>query len=546
MTELRKPVKNLSGVTTQVVFFHGLNGRYETTFASSGVPPELWPEWLDADLGASVAVWGIDYGAAALRWQPGKSMALPDRAANVLPLLANEPGLQAGDVVLVGYSLGGLVVKQVLRLAQDQRSTDAHIASFVRRVRKVAFIATPHFGSDHATWGNRLSVLLLPRETVAGLSRNDAQLRDLNRWYRTFCEENQTQNLILFETNPIARHVRVPMMGWEIPFGMGTVVKPDSSDPGVPSPVTIIPIDADHRCIVSPKNRDAQTYVHIRDFVVGANAGVHRDTAIEIRLTTIDESVKTQTGAVEALQGDLKTGLREVTAAIDRTSLGSATQRSAASENALVTSETLRRLAWLRNSRYMVGFDAKAECSRLADDLRRGDLTAASRNAKRMSFAWCARIASSSDVSLSQTFLDEANRFGGGEENAIAEAFLQVSRDNDKPGALAKVAAIDSPAARSASVTLAAHGVEPTEVLRWVDDAGISFDRLDGPRASEKTRWCWSAEGNAGGLRRTEPAWMRRVLPGGVWQRVVFWSTLRLFLQPACPWPVAYSTRERA
>ncbi len=480
MTELRKPIKNLGVVKTHVVFFHGLNGTYETTFTSSSVPPALWPEWLDADLGESVAVWGIDYSAAALHWQPGEAMALPDRAANILPLLANEPGLQAGDIVLVGYSLGGLVAKQVLRLAQDQRSTDARIAGFVQRVRKVVFIATPHFGSDHGTLGNRLSALVLPRETVAGLSRNDAHLRDLNRWYRTFCEENQIQNLILYETKPIARRVRVPKVGWNIRLGMGTVVKPDSSDPGVPSPVTITPIDADHRSIVSPKDRDAQIYVQIRDFVDSTNAGVHRDTAIETRLTTIDESVKTQTGAVEALHGELKTGLRQVEAAINRSSLGSGTQQSAASENALVTSETLRRLAWLRKSRYLVGFDAKVECSRLADDLLNGDLTATSREAKRMSFAWCARMVSPVDAALSETLLDEANRFGSGEENTIAEAFLQLSRDNDKTGAVAKVAVIDSPIARSAGVILAAHGVEPAEVLRWVDDAGILFERLDG------------------------------------------------------------------
>jgi len=480
VTELRKPVKNLNGVKSHVVFFHGLNGSFDTTFSSSSVPPELWPEWLDSDLGASVAVWGIDYGASASRWQPGESMALPDRAENILPLLANEPGLQSGDIILVGYSLGGLVVKQVLRLAQDQRSTNARIASFVRRVRKVVFIATPHFGSDHATWGNRLSILVRPREAVAGLSRNDAQLRALNRWYRTFCQENQIQNLILFETNPISQRVRVPVIGSEVSFRLGTAVKPDSSDPGVPNAVAIIPIDADHRSIVSPKNRDAQTYVHIRDFVVGADAGVHRDTAIESRLTTIDESLKAQTGAVEALHGDVKTGLSEVVAAIDRTSLGSSPQQSAASENALVTSETLQRLAWLRKSRYLVGFDAKAESIRLADDLRTGDLAAASREAKRMSFAWCARIVSSIEASLSQAFLDEASRYGGGEENTIAEAFLQLSRDNDKPGALAKVAAIDSPTARSASVIIAGHGLEPAEVLLWMDNAGISFDRFDG------------------------------------------------------------------
>jgi triacylglycerol esterase/lipase EstA (alpha/beta hydrolase family) len=133
-----------------VVFFHGLNGSYERTFQSSGTPPELWPHWLD-DLGSEIAIWGVDYGAAASHWQNGDAMDLADRAQNLLPLVANRVELASGALVLIGYSLGGLVIKQLLRLANDERNTDARIGNFIRRVRKVGFLATPHFGSDQAS-----------------------------------------------------------------------------------------------------------------------------------------------------------------------------------------------------------------------------------------------------------------------------------------------------------------------------------------------------------------------------------------------------------
>ena len=190
MAGLLKPERDFRRVRKHVLFFHGLKGSCGTTFLSSGQPPEIWPFWLN-ELGDEIAVWGVDYGASGTRWQSGDSMALPDRAQNTLPLLTSAPELSAGDFILVGYSMGGLVIKQVLRLAEDERGNDERIASFIRRVRKVAFLATPHFGSDQATLVKRFALFTRPRETTAGLGRNDAHLRDLNRSYRTFSQNNK-------------------------------------------------------------------------------------------------------------------------------------------------------------------------------------------------------------------------------------------------------------------------------------------------------------------------------------------------------------------
>jgi triacylglycerol esterase/lipase EstA (alpha/beta hydrolase family) len=63
-------------------------------------------------------------------------------------------------LVLIGHSLGGLLIKQMLRTAESEAQNDERAANFLRRVEKIAFLATPHTGADLAVWGDRLRILI--------------------------------------------------------------------------------------------------------------------------------------------------------------------------------------------------------------------------------------------------------------------------------------------------------------------------------------------------------------------------------------------------
>jgi len=91
--------------------------------------------------------------------------------------------------------LGGLLVKQILRTAQSEAQIDEKAANFLRRVEKIAFLATPHTGADLAVWGDMLRILIRPSAATICLVRNDPNLRDLNLWYRDWSNH---QSPILF------------------------------------------------------------------------------------------------------------------------------------------------------------------------------------------------------------------------------------------------------------------------------------------------------------------------------------------------------------
>ncbi len=244
LSDSRGPLK------THVIFLHGLGGDPRYTWQATADVRALWPLWLAEDIDG-LAVWSVGYEAPVSRWR-GTAMHLVDRAENILGRLRTEPALSDGRIILIGHSLGGLVIKQLCRTLDVQAPNDARAASLLDRIDKVAFLATPHTGADLAIWGDRLRILVRPSAVTLCLVRNDPNLRDLNNWYRDWANEKGLSHLVLRETKPI----RV----------LGTIVKPDSADPGLHR-VRVWPTDHDHISIAKPRRRSDEVYGHVREFI---------------------------------------------------------------------------------------------------------------------------------------------------------------------------------------------------------------------------------------------------------------------------------------
>lgn len=240
------------GTKRHAIFVHGLGGDLRKTWTSPPPPPpkeRLWPTWLASDIEA-LSVWSIGYEAPISEWR-GLTMDLAARAENVLSLLEIETGLADGELIFIGHSLGGLVIKQLLRKASDASSQRPGALSLIERTRKVVFLATPHLGADLAGWGDGLRRIVRPSAATRILLRNDPHLRDLNLWYRRWATEREIAHLILYETKATSF------------FGM--LVKPDSSDPGLL--FDPIGIETDHFGIVQPPNPKNQIYKLVRSFI---------------------------------------------------------------------------------------------------------------------------------------------------------------------------------------------------------------------------------------------------------------------------------------
>lgn len=237
-----------------VVFVHGLNGKARETWMSDPKDDAtLWPVWIGE--ARQCSIWSLDYDASLSRWQ-GQTMPLMDQGTAVLDALVNEPDLGDSPLVLVGHSMGGLVIKTALVNAWTQDVP--RNKELAQRVRGVAFVATPHNGSHLANLATALpGVRANPQ--VGDLRVHDAYLRNLNVQFRT------VHNHLRFAVRSYSETVGVSVGGrWLRKRVM--VVSRGSSEPHIESEVAI-PLQKDHFEICKPALKTDQLYKSLLGFI---------------------------------------------------------------------------------------------------------------------------------------------------------------------------------------------------------------------------------------------------------------------------------------
>lgn len=239
-----------------VIFIHGLGGNYRKTWSSGKEENVFWPAWL-AENESDLCVWSVEY-ESKVAYFFDDAMSFKDRAANIAENLLIKKELKNGELILIGHSMGGLIIKQIIRIADDRKFLKGGANNLISRITGAAFIGTPHTGSDLSTIGNMLPVRLLmsliklsPSAATLYLFRNNPDLRELNVWFRDWERQNKISTLSLGES------FKTGFKGW--------IVKPDSADAGLTA--HLIPVDKNHNSICKPDDQDDQVYQLIENFI---------------------------------------------------------------------------------------------------------------------------------------------------------------------------------------------------------------------------------------------------------------------------------------
>jgi pimeloyl-ACP methyl ester carboxylesterase len=219
-----------------VIFVHGLGGDpFATWWHDSENPKDSWPFWL-AEALPEVQVHCLAYEAAPTDWF-GASLPLVERAQNILAVLLGK-GIGKRPIVFVCHSLGGLVIKQMLRKTQDE-NIEAW-SRLAEKIKAVVFLGTPHRGANLADTLFRLGKYLGASPSSRDLQTHNGLLKDLNDWFAGHVAGRGIETHCFYETQSTA---------------IGMIVPQDSGDVGVPG-IPRYPVDADHGGICKPKQRD--------------------------------------------------------------------------------------------------------------------------------------------------------------------------------------------------------------------------------------------------------------------------------------------------
>ena len=417
----------------------------------------LWPHWLEEDV-PKIGLWLVGFEAAKTNWG-GYGIPIADRANSVLERLLVEPDLTSGNIIFITHSLGGIVVIHMLRNADSKAGSNPRAKNFLRRVRRVAFLGTPHRGARLAGVLKVLCPWVRPSEAANDLISNSAQLRDLNYWYRQYSRANEIENLLLAEGLPIT------VLGISLPKSIGGVVSVDSADAGLIE--TPIVIDENHTGISKPASRDAEVYVHVRDFVI-------RPFSSALQVTRNDGAREKNTKEFQGL--GVSTQMHTAAIAEMKRTIAKGTVVHGTHPE-IIDAEVNRRLERLCKFRVFSEFDTIEETRSLVASLEEGDLVLASEEQKGTALAWCARFLSGEAHAEAASILDRMG-LANFEASSIARSVVKAS-SGDLQEAIGELCAIGTPVAFGAVYIslLRIKGLE--EANEWLRKAGLAFVCLD-------------------------------------------------------------------
>lgn len=231
-----------------IVFVHGLGGHFWSTWHPQGSDKDtnFFPMWLGADF-PDYGIWSMSYDSSPVRFQ-GSEMPILDIAEYMATELVDSNDSGERPLIFITHSMGGILVKQMLRNAQDYG--DSYRKSMVQQTKGIVYIATPHSGAALASLLKFLG--LITSVNTKELEASHPRLLELNRVHRS----NQTLAQIPIRVFGESRKTNGVM-----------VVDGATVDPGVAEVTPTILPNQDHISIAKPESKNTTLYKATRTFI---------------------------------------------------------------------------------------------------------------------------------------------------------------------------------------------------------------------------------------------------------------------------------------
>lgn len=233
------------------IFVHGLGGGSRKTWSKSPKVAHYWPqEWLPKEPSfKSVRIHAFGYDANWKR-RGSSNLTIHDFGQALLAAIHNSPVLNQKEkdtpIVLVGHSMGGLVIKKLLLLSKQ----DPRYFRIAARIHTMFFLATPHRGSHLADLlSSVLKVAVGPgyKAYVNSLIPNCEAIQAINDHFLHVSQGVQMRSF--FET---------------LPTSLGLIVDKNSAILGLPGEEVQL-LNADHSNVCKFESPSDNNYCTVRN-----------------------------------------------------------------------------------------------------------------------------------------------------------------------------------------------------------------------------------------------------------------------------------------
>ena len=236
------------------IFVHGLRGGSRKTWSKTDNPGHFWPKtWLPTEPRfKNVRIYSFGYNSD---WgeRKGTTITIHDFGQALLGDIQNTPCLggkgRETPLVLIGHSMGGVIIKKVLLLARQ----DPLYHRIAARIHSMFFLATPHRGADSAQLLSNMLKLAVSHGSkpyVDGLMPRSDAIQVINDGFRHAYQGVQLWSF--FET---------------VKTSLGLIVEKDSATLDLPGERVQL-LNADHRHVCKFESPADSNYCTLRNAFV--------------------------------------------------------------------------------------------------------------------------------------------------------------------------------------------------------------------------------------------------------------------------------------
>ncbi|OTA96815.1 hypothetical protein M434DRAFT_392501 [Hypoxylon sp. CO27-5] len=250
-----------------LIFVHGLRGGSTKTWRKGNDPRMFWPQlWLPMETGLrNVSIHSFGYDSDWASTKPS-ILDVHDFGRSLLEEMRNSPYLRkdpSRPIILLGHSMGGLVIKKAFILARD-------VPDFRDRIKCIFFLATPHRGSDYAAVLNNilaLSGIMSSRPYITDLTTGSTSTKLINDDFGKYA--NELPIFSFYET-----------LGMNLGVSSGLIVERSSAilGPGFRNE-RVQYLNANHRDVCKFDSTEDPNYITLKNAICSAVESLLKDVS---------------------------------------------------------------------------------------------------------------------------------------------------------------------------------------------------------------------------------------------------------------------------
>ncbi|CAM6120322.1 unnamed protein product [Calypogeia fissa] len=260
-----------SKVAIDIIFFHGLQlGNFEnafwTTWLARNDETLVWPKEYLKNRYPAARIFSVSYNSSVIRRDGQLDMyALGENLVSDIILNA-DLDIGTRPVILVGHSLGGLVIKQLIISAIQMKTkveSPSRINAFLENFKGVFYYATPHQGSNIANLARHIPLTSPILELLKTLDTNRGRI---NADFMQYRKQLKATAGAMAESLPTYYKLPYSIFGISIGFGF-TVVEEASARHDIDASNYYTGTESDHITVCKAENERSSVVVKLTQFI---------------------------------------------------------------------------------------------------------------------------------------------------------------------------------------------------------------------------------------------------------------------------------------